>query len=64
MKRSRIVGLVLGAAERLGLSMPATEAAAALIAEEASIGVEEDYSAVIQRMQKLAEAEHVLPPAA
>src|SRR5713226_8539993 len=32
--------LVLGAAEQFGLSMPATEAAAALIAEEASVGVE------------------------
>ena len=56
--------LVLGAAEQLGLSMPATEAAAALIAEEASVGVEEDFSAVIRRMEKLAEVEEVLPPAA
>jgi 3-hydroxyisobutyrate dehydrogenase-like beta-hydroxyacid dehydrogenase len=57
-------GLVLAAAEQLGLSMPTTEAAAALIAEEASVGVEEDVSAVIRRMESLAEAEHVLPPAA
>ena len=57
-------GLVLGAAEQLGLSMPATEAAAAINAEEAAVGVEEDVSAVIRRMEHLAEAEDVLPPAA
>ena len=56
--------LVLGAAQQLGLAMPTTEAAAALIAEEASVGIEEDYSAVIRRMEKLAEAEGILPPAA
>jgi 3-hydroxyisobutyrate dehydrogenase-like beta-hydroxyacid dehydrogenase len=56
--------LILGAAEQLGFSMPATEAAAALIAEEASVGVEEDFSAVIRRMEKLAEEEAAFPPAA
>ena len=54
-------GLVLSAAEQLGLSMPATEAAAAINAEEAAAGSEEDFSAVIRRME---EAEDVLPPAA
>jgi 3-hydroxyisobutyrate dehydrogenase-like beta-hydroxyacid dehydrogenase len=57
-------GLVRGAAEQLGLSMPATEMAAAINAEEAAAGGEEDFSAVIRRMEKLAEAEEVLPPAA
>ena len=57
-------GLVLGAAEQLGLSMPATEAAAAINAQEAAAGSEEDFSAVIRRMEELAEAEGVLPPAA
>jgi 3-hydroxyisobutyrate dehydrogenase-like beta-hydroxyacid dehydrogenase len=57
-------GLVLGAAEQLGLSMPATEMAAAINSEEAAAGGEEDFSAVIRRMEELAEAEEVLPPAA
>jgi 3-hydroxyisobutyrate dehydrogenase-like beta-hydroxyacid dehydrogenase len=52
-------GLVLSAAEQLGLSMPATEAAAAINAEEAAAGGEEDFSAVIRRMN-----ENILPPAA
>ena len=57
-------GLVLSAADRLGLSMPATEMAAAINVEEAETGGEEDYSAVIRRMEALAVAEDVLPPAA
>ena len=57
-------GLVLSAAEQLGLSMPATEAAAAINAEEAAAGSEEDFSAVIRRMEEMAKAENVLPPAA
>ena len=56
--------LVLAAAEQLGLSMPATEAAAAINAEEAAAGGEEDFSAVIRRMEATAEPEGVLPPAA
>jgi 3-hydroxyisobutyrate dehydrogenase-like beta-hydroxyacid dehydrogenase len=57
-------GLVLDAAEQLGLSMPATEAAAAINAEEAAAGSEEDFSAVIERMEETAKEEDVLPPAA
>jgi 3-hydroxyisobutyrate dehydrogenase-like beta-hydroxyacid dehydrogenase len=57
-------GLILATAEQLGLSMPATEAAAAINAEEAEAGGEEDFSAVIRRMEKAAEGESVLPPAA
>jgi 3-hydroxyisobutyrate dehydrogenase-like beta-hydroxyacid dehydrogenase len=57
-------GLVLGAAEQLGLSMPATKASAAINAEEAASGSEEDFSAVIRRMEEVTEAEDVLPPAA
>ena len=57
-------GLVLDAAERLGLSMPATEAAAAVNAEESADGGEEDFSAVIRRMEETAKEEGVVPPAA
>jgi 3-hydroxyisobutyrate dehydrogenase-like beta-hydroxyacid dehydrogenase len=44
-------GLVLAAAAQVGLSMPATEAAAAINSAEAASGFEEDFSAVIQRME-------------
>jgi len=57
-------GLVLAAAAQFGLSMPATEAAAAINSEEAASGNEEDFSAVIRWMEQLAEVENVLPPAA
>ena len=57
-------GLVLRAAEALGLSMPATEAAAAINAEEAAAGGEQDFSAVIRRMEESAKEKGVLPPAA
>jgi 3-hydroxyisobutyrate dehydrogenase-like beta-hydroxyacid dehydrogenase len=57
-------GLVLSAAGQLGLSMPTTEAAAAINAEEAAAGGEEDFSAVIQRMEEMAKQEDILPPAA
>jgi 3-hydroxyisobutyrate dehydrogenase-like beta-hydroxyacid dehydrogenase len=57
-------GLIAAAAEQLGLSMPATEAAAAINSEEAGSGGEEDFSAVIRRMERLAEVKGVLPPAA
>jgi 3-hydroxyisobutyrate dehydrogenase-like beta-hydroxyacid dehydrogenase len=57
-------GLVLAAAARSGLSMPATEAAAAINAAEAASGGDEDFSAVIRRMEHGAVAESVLPPVA
>ena len=57
-------GLVLDAAAHLGLSMPATEAAAAINSDEAASGIEEDFSAVIRRMEQEAGVEKVLPPAA
>ena len=57
-------GLVLAAAARSGLSMPATEAAAAVNAAEAASGGEEDFSAVIRRMEHGAVAESVFPPVA
>jgi 3-hydroxyisobutyrate dehydrogenase-like beta-hydroxyacid dehydrogenase len=44
-------GLILAAASKVGLSMPATEAAAAVNSKEAASGVEEDFSAVIHRME-------------
>jgi 3-hydroxyisobutyrate dehydrogenase-like beta-hydroxyacid dehydrogenase len=57
-------GLVLDAAAQLGLSMPVTEAAAAINSEEAEPGIEEDFSAVIRRMEQEAGVERTLPPAA
>jgi 3-hydroxyisobutyrate dehydrogenase-like beta-hydroxyacid dehydrogenase len=57
-------GLVLAAAAQFGLSMPATEAAAEINSAEAASGVEEDFSAVIRRMERSAEVKTVLPPAA
>jgi 3-hydroxyisobutyrate dehydrogenase-like beta-hydroxyacid dehydrogenase len=57
-------GLVLAAAAHFGLSMPATEASAAINSAEAASGSEEDFSAVIQRMERSTEVENVLPPAA
>ena len=44
-------GLVLAAAAQSGILMPATEAAAAINAAEAASGGEEDFSAVIRRME-------------
>lgn len=57
-------GLVLSAAEQLRLSMPATQAAAAINAEETVAGGEQDFSAVIRRMEETAKEQGVLPPAA
>src|ERR1700722_10724252 len=54
-------GLVLTAAAQCGLSMPATEAAAEVNSEEASTGGEEDFSAVVRRMEEQVAMEHVLP---
>jgi 3-hydroxyisobutyrate dehydrogenase-like beta-hydroxyacid dehydrogenase len=53
-------GLLLAAAGQFGLRMPATEAAAAINASEAESGVEEDFSAVIRRMERSAELENVI----
>jgi 3-hydroxyisobutyrate dehydrogenase-like beta-hydroxyacid dehydrogenase len=57
-------GLVLAAAEQLGVPMPTTEAAAAINAREAASAGDEDFSAVIRRMAKAAEEKCVMPPAA
>jgi 3-hydroxyisobutyrate dehydrogenase-like beta-hydroxyacid dehydrogenase len=48
-------GLVLSAAAQAGLSMPTTEAAAAINAAGAASESEEDFSAVIRWMERLAE---------
>jgi 3-hydroxyisobutyrate dehydrogenase-like beta-hydroxyacid dehydrogenase len=45
-------GLILTAAARCGLSMPATEAAAVVNSAEAATSGEEDFSAVIRRMEE------------
>ena len=57
-------GLALGAATRAGLSLPAVEAAAAVNAAETARDVEEDFSAVVRRMERQVAAESALPPAA
>jgi 3-hydroxyisobutyrate dehydrogenase-like beta-hydroxyacid dehydrogenase len=57
-------GLALSAALRAGLSLPATEAAAAVNAAETATGGEEDFSAVVRRMEHQVAAEISLPPAA
>src|SRR3984885_5055544 len=61
---SKDFGLVLTAAAECGLSMPATEAAALVNSAEAESGGEEDFSAVIRRMEQQVAVEHVLPPVA
>jgi 3-hydroxyisobutyrate dehydrogenase-like beta-hydroxyacid dehydrogenase len=48
---SKDFGLILAAAGQLDVSMPATERAAAVSSAEAAIGREEDFSAVIRRME-------------
>jgi 3-hydroxyisobutyrate dehydrogenase-like beta-hydroxyacid dehydrogenase len=55
--------LIFDEAARLGLWMPATEAAASVNRSEASIGDEEDFSAVIRRMEQQVEREGTPPPA-
>jgi 3-hydroxyisobutyrate dehydrogenase-like beta-hydroxyacid dehydrogenase len=57
-------GLVLTAAAQCGLSMPATEAAATVNSAEAESGGEEDFSAVVRRMEQQVGLEHALPPVA
>lgn len=48
---SKDFGLILAAAAQLDVSMPATERAAAVSSAEAASGGEEDFSAVIRRME-------------
>jgi 3-hydroxyisobutyrate dehydrogenase-like beta-hydroxyacid dehydrogenase len=45
-------GLIVAAAEKAGLFLPATESAAAVNAAEAANGQEEDFSAVIRLMEQ------------
>ena len=56
-------GLVLDAAAQLGLYLPAAEAAALVNYAEAESGGEEDFSAVVRRMQQQAQADNALLPA-
>ena len=56
--------LILAAAAELHRAMPATEAAAVINDAEASSGREEDFSAVIHRMEQEAGAESAPSPAA
>jgi 3-hydroxyisobutyrate dehydrogenase-like beta-hydroxyacid dehydrogenase len=51
--------LALSAAMRAGLSLPATEAAAEVNGLEAASGGEEDFSAVVRRMERQAPAENL-----
>jgi len=57
-------GLILTAAAQCGLSMPTTEAAAVVNALEAETGGEEDFSAVIRRMEQHVGLEQAVPPVA
>jgi 3-hydroxyisobutyrate dehydrogenase-like beta-hydroxyacid dehydrogenase len=56
--------LILNEAARLKLWMPATEAAAVINLTEAANGREEDFSAVIRRMEQEAAMDWSVPPAA
>ncbi len=56
--------LILNAAAESGLTMPATEASAVITSDEASAGNEEDFSAVIRRMELSAAVGSLLPPVA
>jgi 3-hydroxyisobutyrate dehydrogenase-like beta-hydroxyacid dehydrogenase len=56
--------LILAAAAEFHLAMPATEASAVVNDAEASSGREEDFSAVIRRMEQEAEVKNRVPPAA
>jgi 3-hydroxyisobutyrate dehydrogenase len=57
-------GLALSAATRAGLGLPTVEAAAAVNAAETAREVEEDFSAVVRRMERQVAAQSALPPAA
>lgn len=56
--------LILNEAAHLKLRMPATEAAAAINAAEAANGREEDFSAVVRRMEQEARIDRGVLPAA
>jgi 3-hydroxyisobutyrate dehydrogenase-like beta-hydroxyacid dehydrogenase len=56
--------LILAAAAEFHFTMPATEAAAVVNDAEASSGREEDFSAVIRRMEQEAGVKNRVPPAA
>jgi 3-hydroxyisobutyrate dehydrogenase-like beta-hydroxyacid dehydrogenase len=56
-------GLALAAATRAGLSLPATEAAAGVNDAEIANGGEEDFSAVVRRMEQEVTAEISVPAA-
>jgi 3-hydroxyisobutyrate dehydrogenase-like beta-hydroxyacid dehydrogenase len=49
-------GLILGAAARANVSMPATEAAFRVNSEELAGGRDEDFSVVLRRMEEVARA--------
>ena len=53
--------LVLAAASHAALSMPTTEAAAGINAEQAASESEKDFSVVIQRMERRTRHSEVLP---
>jgi 3-hydroxyisobutyrate dehydrogenase-like beta-hydroxyacid dehydrogenase len=57
-------GLILAAAAQFDVSMPATETAATVNSAEAATNREEDFSAVIRRMEQQCEVEKALPSAA
>jgi 3-hydroxyisobutyrate dehydrogenase-like beta-hydroxyacid dehydrogenase len=57
-------GLIAASAAKSGLSMPATEAAAVVNFAEAVGGIEEDFSAVIRRMEQQPVLDKVVSPAA
>jgi 3-hydroxyisobutyrate dehydrogenase-like beta-hydroxyacid dehydrogenase len=61
---SKDFGLILTAAAQCGLSMPTTEAAAIVNSLEAETGGEEDFSAVVRRMEEQVGLERALPPVA
>ena len=54
-------GLILKEAARLGVSMPATEAAAVANSAEAESGREEDFSAVVRYMEQQLRPELTVP---
>jgi 3-hydroxyisobutyrate dehydrogenase-like beta-hydroxyacid dehydrogenase len=56
--------LILAAASEAHLAMPATEASAVINDAEASSGREEDFSAVVRRMEQETGVENLVPPAA
>jgi 3-hydroxyisobutyrate dehydrogenase len=57
-------GLILAAAAQSGLTMPATESAAATNSAEAAGSREEDFSAVIRRMEESSVMDKAVHPAA